>query len=76
MSRKVNFLQSLLGKISQSKVQTETPSWAERVEVMKGRRKIPPRIPNVEFSVELGDVNGIKLYDFPLKNKSEKKKEK
>jgi hypothetical protein len=43
---------------------------------MKGRRKIPPRIPNVEFSVELGDVNGIKVYDFPLKKKSEQKKEK
>ena len=44
---------------------------------MKGRRKVPPRIPNnVEFSVELGDVNGIKLYDFPLKKKTENKKEK
>ena len=43
---------------------------------MKGRRRIPPRIPNVEFSVEFGDVNGTKLYDFPLKNKSENKKQK
>ncbi|MGZ4159654.1 MAG: hypothetical protein ACXVNF_02490 [Neobacillus sp.] len=43
------------------------------------RRKIPPRIPSEEFSVELGDVNGIKLYDFPLKEKNKKtanKKEK
>jgi hypothetical protein len=46
---------------------------------MKGRRKIPPRIPSEEFSVELGDVNGVKLYDFPLKEKNKKaanKKEK
>lgn len=31
---------------------------------------------NVEFSVEFGDVNGIKLYEFPLKNKKSTKKEK
>lgn len=46
---------------------------------MKGRRRIPPRIPSEEFSVELGDVNGVKLYDFPLKGKNKKatnKKEK
>jgi hypothetical protein len=43
---------------------------------MKGRRKIPPRIPNVEFSVEFGDVNGTKLVDFPMKKKSNEKKEK
>jgi hypothetical protein len=46
---------------------------------MERRRKIPPRIPNEEFSVELGEVNGIKLYDFPLKEKNNKvanKKEK
>jgi hypothetical protein len=46
---------------------------------MKGHRKIPPRIPSEEFSVELGDVNGVKLYDFPLKGKKKKaanKKEK
>lgn len=76
MFRKANFPQSLLVKIILLREQIEIQSWEERVEAMKGRRKIPPRIPNEEFSVELGDVNGIKLYDFPLKNKSEKKKEK
>lgn len=30
---------------------------------MKGRRKIPPRIPVEEFSVEYGDINGIPLYE-------------
>lgn len=43
---------------------------------MKGHRKIPPRIPNVEFSIEFGDVNGTKLYDFPLKATKQNKKEK
>ena len=43
---------------------------------MRGRRKIPPRIPNEEFSVEFGDVNGTKLYEFPLKNNKQHKKEK
>ncbi|WP_285858577.1 hypothetical protein [Neobacillus niacini] len=28
---------------------------------MKGRRKTPPRIPIEEFSVEIGDVNGVPL---------------
>jgi hypothetical protein len=41
---------------------------------MKGRRKIPPRIPNEEFSIEFGDVNGTKLYDFPLKGNKKNKK--
>ncbi len=27
---------------------------------MKGHRKIPPRIPNEEFSIEFGNVNGNK----------------
>jgi hypothetical protein len=31
---------------------------------MKGRRKTPPRIPIEEFSVEIGDVNGV-----PIKEK-------
>lgn len=43
---------------------------------MKGRRNIPPRIPNEEFSIEFGDVNGVKLYDFPLKAESKKKLDK
>ncbi|HEY2419964.1 MAG TPA: hypothetical protein VGI04_01025 [Neobacillus sp.] len=46
---------------------------------MKNRRKIPPRIPSEEFSVEFGNVNGVKVYDFPLKKNSKKvinKKEK
>lgn len=30
---------------------------------MAGRRKIPPRIPTEDFSVEIGDVNGVKLYE-------------
>jgi hypothetical protein len=37
---------------------------------MGGRRKIPPRIPIEEFSVESGAVNGVKLFDFPLKAKN------
>lgn len=37
---------------------------------MGERRKTPPRIPNEEFSVEFGDVNGVKLFDFPLKAKN------
>lgn len=28
---------------------------------MKARRKTPPRIPIEEFSVEIGDVNGVTL---------------
>ncbi|MFJ7728830.1 hypothetical protein ACIQXV_22225 [Neobacillus sp. NPDC097160] len=30
---------------------------------MKDRRKMPPRIPTEEFSIEYGDVNGSKLYE-------------
>jgi hypothetical protein len=40
---------------------------------MNGRRKIPPRIPNEEFSVEFGDVNGTKLLEFPLKERNTNK---
>ncbi len=40
---------------------------------MKYRRKTPPRIPNEEFSVEFGDVNGIKLFDFPFSSPKKKK---
>jgi hypothetical protein len=37
---------------------------------MKIRRKTPPRIPSEEFSIEFGDVNGVKLYE----QKKEQKK--
>jgi len=43
---------------------------------MKERRKIPPRIPSEEFSIEFGDVNGIKLYEIPYSSKKEKTKKK
>ncbi len=43
---------------------------------MESRRKIPPRIPVEEFSIEIGDVNGVKLYETKqgIKNKAQKKK--
>jgi hypothetical protein len=40
---------------------------------MKGRRKIPPRVPSEEFSIEFGDVNGIKLYEVPHMSNTRKK---
>ncbi|MGG3469926.1 hypothetical protein ABES02_20880 [Neobacillus pocheonensis] len=42
---------------------------------MTGRRKIPPRIPTEDFSMEIGDVNGVKLYEIKklLKQKSTRK---
>jgi hypothetical protein len=43
---------------------------------MKSRRKTPPRIPNTEFSVEFGDVNGTKLYDILQVTQTEKKNNK
>lgn len=45
---------------------------------MSSRRKIPPRIPNEEYSVEFGDVNGSRLTGFPIKEnkKGKNKKEK
>ncbi|MCQ6279863.1 hypothetical protein [Bacillus sp. EB600] len=33
-----------------------------------------PTIPNEEFSVEFGDVNGMKLYEFPFSSKKNHKK--
>jgi hypothetical protein len=36
-------------------------------------RKIP-NVPNEEFSVEFGDVNGIKLYEIPFMSKKNHKK--
>ncbi|WP_312472825.1 hypothetical protein [Neobacillus sp.] len=39
---------------------------------MGSRRKTPPRIPVEEFSIEIGDVNGVKLYD--AKNRLKKTK--
>jgi len=30
---------------------------------MGSRRKTPPRIPVEEFSIEIGEVNGLKLYN-------------
>ncbi|WP_268870161.1 hypothetical protein [Neobacillus bataviensis] len=43
---------------------------------MGSRRKTPPRIPIEEFSVEIGDVNGVKLFETKkrLKNKASKEK--
>ncbi len=37
------------------------------------RRKIPPRIPAEKFSVEMGDVNGVKLYEMKNKKNKERK---
>lgn len=36
----------------------------------------PNEITNVEFGIEFGDVNGVKLYEFPLKNDKKKNKAK
>jgi hypothetical protein len=43
---------------------------------MKSRRKIPPRIPTEEFSIEFGDVNGTKLYDILQVSQKDKKNNK
>ncbi|WP_278187262.1 MULTISPECIES: hypothetical protein [Bacillaceae] len=43
---------------------------------MGSRRKTPPRIPIEEFSVEIGDVNGVKLFEARKRLKSKGKKEK
>ncbi|MGG1678947.1 hypothetical protein ACIFOT_24965 [Neobacillus sp. NRS-1170] len=42
---------------------------------MAGRRKIPPRIPTEDFSMEIGDINGVKLYEIKkiFKQKGAKK---
>ncbi|MGZ4159335.1 MAG: hypothetical protein ACXVNF_00855 [Neobacillus sp.] len=40
---------------------------------MEHRRKSTSLIPNEEFSIEFGDVNGIKLYDLPLTSQGKKK---
>jgi|tagenome__1003787_1003787.scaffolds.fasta_scaffold18184411_2 hypothetical protein len=43
---------------------------------MGSRRKTPPRIPVEDFSIEIGDVNGVMLYETKQvnKNKAQKKK--
>lgn len=41
---------------------------------MGSRRKTPPRIPVEEISIEIGDVNGVKLYEKKNKNKARKEK--
>ncbi|WHY79119.1 hypothetical protein QNH20_08310 [Neobacillus sp. WH10] len=43
---------------------------------MGSRRKTLPRIPVEEISVEIGDVNGVKLYETKKKNKNKSRKEK
>ncbi|WP_285879444.1 hypothetical protein [Neobacillus mesonae] len=44
---------------------------------MKRRRKIPPRVPVEEFSIEYGDVNGVPLVETKnrnMKNTAKRKK--
>jgi|UPI000411379A hypothetical protein len=41
---------------------------------MKDSNKEKAQNTNVEFSVEFGDVNGIKLYELPYMNQKNKNK--
>jgi len=43
---------------------------------MGSRRKVPPRIPVEEFSVEMGDINGVKLYETKQLHKNKLKRNK